>query len=129
MQRFVVVHGQILLNQFKHFPVKAVRESAFALTLKSQMELRRHAKLYLKPAKAQRGHSNSNPMRDRASVKAPPMTATATTMVKAVWQSYFSTAAAAAAAEGVHGSHGSLTYVCVPGSREDPQYSDSTNVY
>ena len=102
MQRFVVVHGQILLNQFKHFPMKAVRESAFASALKGQMELRRHAKLYLKPAKGRRGHANSNPMRDRASVKAPPMTATATTMVRAVWQSYFSTAAAA---EGVPPSH------------------------
>ena len=51
VQRFVVVHAQILLNQYKHFPAKAVRESAFAAGLKSQMELRRHAKLYVRPAK------------------------------------------------------------------------------
>ena len=51
VQRFVVVHAQILLNQYKHFPAKAVRDSAFAAGLKSQMELRRHAKLYVRPAK------------------------------------------------------------------------------
>lgn len=57
------------------------------------MELRRHAKLYLKPAKSSsRGRGNNNPMRDRASIKASPMTATATTLVRSIWQSYFSTA-------------------------------------
>ena len=99
MQRFVVVHAQILLNQYKNFPVKAVRESAFASGLKAQMELRRHAKLYSRPAKQAKGkaRSNSNPMRDRASVRAAPMTATATSMVRSIWQSYFPSDAAATA--------------------------------
>lgn len=92
VQRFVVVHGQILLNQFKHFPVKAVRDSAFSSALKSHMELRRHAKLYKKHTKAKgKGNQSNNPMRDRASARAPPMTATATAMVRAIWQSYFAT--------------------------------------
>ena len=90
VQRFVVVHGQILLNQFKHFPIKAIKNSAFSTTLQSEMELRRHAKLYSKTNKAHsRLRANSNPMRDRASQKARPMTATATTMVRSIWQSYF----------------------------------------
>lgn len=94
----MVVHAQILLNQYKNFPVRAIKESAFAAGLKSQMELRRHAKLYMRPpkqAKAGKSRSNSNPMRDRASVRAAPMTATATNMVRAIWQSYFPSDAAA----------------------------------
>lgn len=31
----------------------------------------------------------ANPMRDRASVRQKPMTATATAMVKAIWRAYF----------------------------------------
>jgi hypothetical protein len=38
----------------------------------------------------------ANPMRDRASVRAKPMTATATAMVKAIWRAYFLAAQAAA---------------------------------
>ena len=91
VQRFVVVHGQIILNQFKNFPNKAVRESAFVISLKSLMEGRKHSKLYLKSSSkaAQKFRSSSNPMRDRASAKAAPMTATATAMVRNIWQSYF----------------------------------------
>lgn len=100
VQRFVVVHGQILLNQFKSFPVKAVRNSAFASALRAQMELRRHAKLYRKLSKGSKGRNrDSNPMRDRASIRARPMTATATNMVRKIWQSYFGTAPQAS---GVH---------------------------
>jgi hypothetical protein len=97
VQRFVVVHAQILLNQYKNFPGKAIRESAFAAGLKSQMELRRHAKLYMKPVKqgrASKSRSNSNPMRDRASMRAAPMPATATIMVRAIWQDYCPSSAA-----------------------------------
>lgn len=51
VERFVVVHGQIILNQFAHFPTKAVRESAFATMLKQRMEARRHSKLYMSKVK------------------------------------------------------------------------------
>ena len=49
VERFVVVHGQIILNQFKNFPKKSVANSAFASGLKAKMELRRHCKLYTMP--------------------------------------------------------------------------------
>ncbi|BDA51554.1 DNA (cytosine-5)-methyltransferase 1B [Coccomyxa sp. Obi] len=90
VERFVVVHGQIILNQFKNFPKKSVANSAFATGLKARMELRRHCKLYLaaRPKARVRG-LRANPMRDRAHVRMKPMTATATTMVKAIWRSYF----------------------------------------
>jgi hypothetical protein len=67
VERFVVVHGQILLNQFKHFPVKAVANSAFAATLKDKMEMRRHSKLYYgKKAVLKVKAVNRNPMKVRA---------------------------------------------------------------
>lgn len=47
VERFVVVHGQIILNQFKHFPNKAVQKAAFVSELKHRMEMRRHSKLYM----------------------------------------------------------------------------------
>lgn len=60
----MVVHGQIILNQFKHFPSKAIKASAFPAALKSALEMRRHLKLY---ASASRGPSraavNRNPMK------------------------------------------------------------------
>ena len=46
VERFVVVHGQIILNQFKNFPKKSVANSAFVSGLRAKMELRRHCKLY-----------------------------------------------------------------------------------
>ena len=49
VERFVVVHGQIILNQFKNFPKKSVANSAFVSGLKGKLELRRHCKLYAVP--------------------------------------------------------------------------------
>ena len=86
----MVVHGQIILNQFKNYPKKSVANSAFATGLKARMELRRHCKLYMaaRPKARVRG-LRANPMRDRAHIRMKPMTATATTMVKAIWRAYF----------------------------------------
>jgi DNA (cytosine-5)-methyltransferase 1 len=47
VERFVVVHGQIVLNQFKHYPNKAVQRAAFVGELKGRMEQRKHHKLYM----------------------------------------------------------------------------------
>ena len=64
-----MAHGQILLNQFQHFPNSAVKSSAFASSLKAAMEMRRHSKLYLRTAKPTTGRiMNRNPMK----VSAPP---------------------------------------------------------
>ena len=45
----MVVHGQIMLNQFRHYHIKAVANSAFVSSLKAKMEQRRHCKLYSAP--------------------------------------------------------------------------------
>ena len=36
----MVVHGQIILNQFQNFPLEAVRRSAFVTGLKEHMQVR-----------------------------------------------------------------------------------------
>ena len=63
VERFVVVHGQIILNQFKNFPKKAVANSAFVGGLKAKMELRRHCKLYTIPKSKARLRVRSSPLR------------------------------------------------------------------
>ena len=63
-ERFVVVHGQIILNQFKHFPNKALQTCAFVSSLKTAMEARKHSKLYMKAKKAVKVRmGNQNPMK------------------------------------------------------------------
>ncbi|KAL6767831.1 MET1 [Auxenochlorella protothecoides x Auxenochlorella symbiontica] len=99
VERYLLVHGAILLNQFAAWPVAAVRKSAFATTLRARMQDVRHSKLYRAAAKPARSGAavNRNPMKDRAAGgRSKPMTATATTMVRAVWQSYFTVAGAGA---------------------------------
>ena len=46
VERFLVVHGQVLLNQFQNYPLKAVRDAAFVGALRERMAQRRHHKLY-----------------------------------------------------------------------------------
>ena len=93
MERFLVVHGQIILNQFSHFPIKAVQRCAFVTGLRDRMQARRHSKLYLSKRKItaqMRASRKQNPMRNRSpAFKVKPMTATATNLVKAVWRNYF----------------------------------------
>ena len=120
VERFLVCHGQIILNQFvallqqdRTQAAKAVAQCVFVQQLRSKMLERRHLKLYA-PSKAAlkamqlaarkassssagrpaRRSLRSNPMKDRAAARsrAAPMTATATAMVRAVWQSYFAAA-------------------------------------
>ena len=64
VERFIVVHGQILLNQFKHFPNKAIQSCAFVNSLKTAMEARKHSKLYSSTKKAVKlKTANRNPMK------------------------------------------------------------------
>ena len=92
-ERFLAVHAQIILNQFRHYPVRAVAQSAFAQQLKRAMEACRHSKLYHVDPKARKALGRraraSNPMKDRAYHKLKPMKATTTKIVYKVWESYF----------------------------------------
>jgi DNA (cytosine-5)-methyltransferase 1 len=103
VERFVVAHGQIILNQFQNYPVKEVRNSAFVSALKERMAQLRHSKLYKQSKKEviRMRAVNRNPMKNQLHdvARFKPMTATATTMVKSVWQAYFRPAGAKAEEE------------------------------
>jgi DNA (cytosine-5)-methyltransferase 1 len=106
VERYLAVHAQILLSCFSNFPVKAVRNSAFATTLKDKLAAVRHSKLYRTAIKSKTNRAvNRNPMKDRAAGgRSKPMTATATTMVKSVWQAYFIVSEKLQAEEGAEGA-------------------------
>ena len=71
VERYVVVHGQIILNQFKHLPSKAIKASAFPAALRSALEQRRHLKLYASAAKST-SRVNRNPMKVSVSDRPGP---------------------------------------------------------
>jgi hypothetical protein len=74
VERFLVVHGQILLNQIRNFPKQAVARSAFVGALKGKMATRRHHKLYISKTKAVARSTgvNRNPMKVGSPVKVQP---------------------------------------------------------
>jgi hypothetical protein len=93
VERFLVVHGQIIINQFKNYPIKSVQRCAFVTSLKDRMEARLHSKLFFSKRKITVDvllNRKLNPMRNRSpAFKPKPMTATATNLVKEVWLDYF----------------------------------------
>ena len=99
VEHFLLVHGQIILNQFRNFPSKEIKQCGFVHQLTEQMSRLRHNKLYQLAAKGAKGgggggtKTNKNPMKDRAAGgRAKPMNATATKLVLHVWENYFNVA-------------------------------------
>eukprot|EP01025_Chloroclados_australasicus_P039563 TRINITY_DN4101_c0_g1_i3.p1 TRINITY_DN4101_c0_g1~~TRINITY_DN4101_c0_g1_i3.p1 ORF type:complete len:1149 (-),score=154.77 TRINITY_DN4101_c0_g1_i3:63-3509(-) len=95
VKRYIIVHGQLILNQFRYYPNKSVQNCAFVSTLKQEMMQMRHSKLYqskVKQVKQLKKPENQNPMRQRQqgkSSKPRPMPATATVLVRNIWLDYF----------------------------------------
>ncbi|GJP36008.1 hypothetical protein CLOM_g20549 [Closterium sp. NIES-68] len=109
MERFLVVHGNIILQQFREYPVETIRRSPFISTLRGKMEMRSHTELKVSRKKAAivapgrggegRGGGggsggsarNANPaaaLRPDAS-KRKPMRATTTQLVHRIWKEYY----------------------------------------
>lgn len=102
VDRFLSVHAQIFLSCFEHFPNASVRKCAFVMTLKEKLNSVKHSKLYVSSSRGRGKGTNRNPMKDRAAgTRAKPMTATATAMVKSVWQTYFVSSSSADGSEEV----------------------------
>lgn len=92
MERYIIVHGQIILQQFREFPDVNIQRSPFVTALGDRMMTRQHTKLLTKKVKllSKKG-SNLNP---RASLrpdatKRKPMRATTTTLVQRIWKEYY----------------------------------------
>src|SRR6185312_16707642 len=61
VETYVVVHGQIILQQFADFPDDSIRRSAFVTGLVLKMEERRHTKLVMKKKSQSMRGENLNP--------------------------------------------------------------------
>lgn len=92
VERYVVVHGQIILQQFSEFPDVSIRNCAFAIGLSRKMEERHHTKWVIKKKKMmQRFGQNLNPRASMApSVKRKAMQATTTRLINRIWGEYYS---------------------------------------
>lgn len=93
VERYVVVHGQIILQLFAVFPDSEIRKCPFVTGLANKMEERHHTKWLVKKKKNQpRIEANLNP---RAAVglvvsKRKAMQATTTKLINRIWGEYYS---------------------------------------
>ncbi|XP_047318972.1 DNA (cytosine-5)-methyltransferase 1B-like isoform X2 [Impatiens glandulifera] len=80
VERYVIVHGQIILQQFVEFPDQSIQRSSFAKGLNEEMEQRHHTKWLLKKnAVIDKDKRNLNPCaRMLASTKSKKMAMPAT---------------------------------------------------
>lgn len=93
IERYIVVHGQIILQLFAEFPDDKIRKSAFVTGLMSKMEERHHTKWLVKKKKVlPRGEPNLNPRASMAPVasKRKAMQATTTKLINRIWGEYYS---------------------------------------
>ncbi|KAK1393137.1 DNA (cytosine-5)-methyltransferase [Heracleum sosnowskyi] len=93
VERYVVVHGQIILQQFLEFPDEKIKRSSFVVGLTNKMEERHHTKWLVKKKKIlQRDEPNLNPRAAIASVvsKRKAMQATTTRLINRIWGEFYS---------------------------------------
>ncbi|XP_028756497.1 DNA (cytosine-5)-methyltransferase 1-like [Neltuma alba] len=93
VERYIVVHGQIILQLFAEYPDAKIRKCAFISGLMSKMEERRHTKWLVKTKKVvPRSEPNLNPRAAVAPVvsKRKAMQATTTKLINRIWGEYYS---------------------------------------
>lgn len=90
VERYVVVHGQIILQQFADFPDESIRRSAFVTGLVLKMEERRHTKLVMKKNSQSMRGENLNPSAKLGPIlKRKLMRATTTRFISKIWGDYY----------------------------------------
>ncbi|KAF1897087.1 hypothetical protein Lal_00034789 [Lupinus albus] len=93
VERYIVVHGQIILQLFAEYPDDTIRKSAFVTGLMSKMEARHHTKWLVKKKKVvPKSGPNLNPRAAVASIvsKRKAMQATTTKLINRIWGEYYS---------------------------------------
>ncbi|CAK9149524.1 unnamed protein product [Ilex paraguariensis] len=104
VERYVVVHGQIILQQFSEFPDEKIIKCAFVIGLTKKMEERHHTKWLVKKKKVvHRNELNLNPRAAMASVvsKRKAMQASTTRLINRIWGEYYSNHAPEDSKEGL----------------------------
>ncbi|KAK3124625.1 hypothetical protein QOZ80_7BG0589580 [Eleusine coracana subsp. coracana] len=90
VERYIVVHGQIILQQFADFPDETIRRSAFATGLLLKMEQRRHTKLVMKKKTQVMRGENLNPSAAMGPAsRRKVMRATTTRLINRIWSDYY----------------------------------------
>ncbi|XWS16658.1 hypothetical protein CRYUN_Cryun34aG0110000 [Craigia yunnanensis] len=92
VERYVVVHGQILLQQFAEFPDNTIRKYAFVTGLQEKMEERHHTKWLLKKKVLLKKEVNMNQRATMQLVESrrKAMPATITKLINRIWGEYYS---------------------------------------
>ncbi|CAJ2659696.1 unnamed protein product [Trifolium pratense] len=81
VERYIVVHGQIILQLFAAFPDDKIRKSTFVTGLAKRMKERHHTKWLIKKKKKVKLSSKPN---------LNPMQATTTKLINRIWEGYYS---------------------------------------
>lgn len=93
VERYVVVHGQIILQLFEEYPDVSIRKCAFLTGLANKMEERRHTKWLVKKKKdVRKTEQNLNPRANAAPLVSTrkAMQATTTRLINKIWGEYYS---------------------------------------
>ncbi|PRQ32904.1 putative DNA (cytosine-5-)-methyltransferase [Rosa chinensis] len=93
VERYVVVHGAIILQLFSQFPDVKIKKCSFLDGLRDKMEKRHHTKWEVKSKKIlQKSGSNLNPRASMGPVvsKRKAMQATTTKLINRIWGDYYS---------------------------------------
>ncbi|EOA12790.1 hypothetical protein CARUB_v10025739mg [Capsella rubella] len=92
VQRFLIVHGQIIIQLFAAYPNKKFIKCPFVVGLSSKLEDRHHTKWIIKNKKILQKQLNLNPRAEMAPVvsKRKAMRATTTRLVHRIWGEFYS---------------------------------------
>ncbi|XP_076903483.1 DNA (cytosine-5)-methyltransferase 1B-like [Bidens hawaiensis] len=92
VERYVVVHGQIILQQFAEFPDATIRKCAFVSGLENKMVERHHTKWTVKKKAIETKQANLNPRAAMGPVvsKRKAMPATTTRFINRIWGEFYS---------------------------------------
>ncbi|ESQ32376.1 hypothetical protein EUTSA_v10003514mg [Eutrema salsugineum] len=92
VERYVVVHGQLISQLFSDFPNDDIKKCPFIIDLGSKMEERHHTKWTIKKKKVFQREVNLNPRAGMAPVasKRKAMQATTTRLINRIWGEYYS---------------------------------------
>ncbi|KAH9684673.1 DNA (cytosine-5)-methyltransferase 1B [Citrus sinensis] len=86
VERYVVVHGHIILQQFADLPNKRISKCAFVSGLFEKMEERHHTRSLVKKKVVLKKEINSNLRASKNKV----MQATTTRLIKRIWEEFYS---------------------------------------
>ncbi|KAL1190939.1 DNA (cytosine-5)-methyltransferase 1 [Cardamine amara subsp. amara] len=92
VERYVVIHGQIISQLFAVYPLAEIRRSLFVTDLASKMVQRNHTRWNIKKKKILQNGLNLNPRAGMVPVvsKREAMRATTTCLINRIWGEYFS---------------------------------------